>query len=162
MGSENRFNQIIYQNYRKMTINFKPLAILFAVAIATVLSTGCKKEKMTDVKPSMINDETLYGKGDRLRENVVVVFRGEKRQVTHQIGETTIVEIICEPPYDRECMCLSVPEETLKKGKTSDMNGSVIIFGDEDSSDVIPLNVEIPIHQCTIDKTNNKVEFVLD
>lgn len=137
------------------------LLIQLAIIIVIVPFTSCKKNNIEDDNSS--NIEISYDKEMRTGQNVPVVFMGVQHKIEHDLGDgNKIVQITCELPYSEICLILSVPEEALRNGNNSDLSGTIIIYGDEESSDGIPLNVEIPVHNCTIDRTNNSIEFVPD
>lgn len=112
---------------------------------------------------AIIEDTNPHGKGMGTGD-VTVVLLGVKQYYTHTTPDgITIVELYCVPPYlNNVCAIFTVPEEQIKNGNFNDINGTVSLYGDSESSATIPTNVEIPVKHCKIDVANNWAKFAIE
>ncbi len=132
------------------------------MAVVAIAFVACKKNPVESNDDFAIigKDSSCKGMGTG---DVTVVFPGVKEYYTHTEPDgTTTVELYCLPPYPNNvCAIFSVPEEVIKNYGFRDVSGTMLLQGIPDSSDEIPVNVEIPVKRLTIDIDNNMAKFVM-
>lgn len=150
----------------KLDMKNRLLLIASTFAVILLMLFGCKKEEAY-VNGNLITteEEIAYDKAMGPEGEVTVVLMGEKQYYTLIMPDgSIIIQMYCLPPYPNNICATfhNVKEEEVKSDNSTGVRGTVIIHGKSETSDKIPTEVELPIHDCVIDFANNSAKFILD